>query len=158
MILSDMEIIDKVGRGEIGCDPHPNQEQIQPASLDVRMGEELYHCEEGKTETAGQHPLKPGKRYLGHTKETVELPDNIAAQLTGRSTIGRLGVIVHKTAGWIDPGFKGSVTLELLNMGESPVTLSVGDRVAQPVFFKLGTPSSGYDGKYQGQQGATRSR
>jgi len=84
MILSDMEIIDKVGRGEIG-----------------------YHCEEEKAVEAGQHPLLPGKRYLGHTKETIELPDNIATQL---------------------------------------------------VFFKLGIPSSGYDGKYQGQQGATRPR
>ena len=158
MILSDKEITDKVVRGEIGCSPSPIAEQVQPASLDVRMGQELYHCEEDRTSRDGQHRLQPGKRYLGHTKEEIELPNDIAAQLTGRSTIGRLGVIVHKTAGWIDPGFEGSVTLELLNMGENPTTLSVGDRVAQLVFFKLGKPSSGYDGKYQGQQGATRSR
>jgi dCTP deaminase len=155
MILSDHSIREAVHTEEIGCSPFPDEEQFQPASLDVRLGQELYHAEKDKRVKAHQHRLQPGERYLGHTKETIDLPDHVAAQLAGRSTIGRMGVIVHKTAGWIDPGFKGSITLELMNLSDEPVDLQSGKRVAQLVFFPLDHPSDGYDGHYQGQKGAT---
>jgi len=143
--------------GDIGCDPLPTEEQIQPASLDVRLGNEfaeLARGDEFKFERE-KLTLKPGVRYLGHTKEIIDLPNDIAAQLAGRSSIGRRGVIVHKTAGWIDPGFKGQITLELMNLGDGEVVLEEGERIGQLVFSKLDQPSSGYEGGYQGQTGAT---
>lgn len=155
MILSDQSIRDCVYGDVIVVDPLPEEEQIQPASLDVRLGEKLYHFDGDKSVKATQHQLQPGERYLGHTVETVELPNYIAAQLAGRSSIGRQGIIVHKTAGWIDPGFSGEITLELMNLGNEPVDLKTGKRIAQLVFFKLDSPSSGYDGGYQGQRGPT---
>lgn len=155
MILSDSSIEGYIIKGDIGVDPLPQGKQIQPASLDVRLGEELYVFEKDYTVKKNEHVLEPGKRYLGHTKETISLPNDIAAQLAGRSSIGRQGIIVHKTAGWIDPGFSGQITLELMNLGNEPVTLKTGQRVAQMVFFQLDFPSAGYDGGYQNQSGAT---
>jgi len=154
MILSDADILRALDSGRIDVEPSPDASQIQPASLDVRLGAELYNCtEDAVISRQDHHTLAPNTRYLGHTHETVSLPDDVAAQLTGRSTIGRLGVIVHKTAGWIDPGFSGNVTLELYNHADRAVPLDVGQRVAQLVFFELSSPSSGYDGKYQNQKG-----
>lgn len=154
MILSDHDILRDLDSGRIDVEPSPDPVQIQPASLDVRLGSELYNpSEDAVIACEDHHTLAPNTRYLGHTTETVSLPDDVAAQLTGRSTIGRLGVIVHKTAGWIDPGFSGSVTLELYNHADRAVPLDVGQRVAQLVFFELSSPSSGYDGKYQNQSG-----
>lgn len=155
MILSDHSIEEKITTDLIGVDPKPTQGQVQPASLDVRLGEELYNVVTDTRITSPVHSLRPGERYLGHTVETIDLPNNIAAQLAGRSSVGRQGVIVHKTAGWIDPGFSGELTLELMNLGESSVTFEKGDRIAQLVFFPLDRHSSGYDGGYQGQEGAT---
>lgn len=158
MILSDKSIRQAIVDDVIGVDPSVNEKQIQPASLDVRLGnkfasfdgEDTVHFERDKIR------LTPGKRYLGTTKETIDLPNDIAAQLAGRSTIGRKGVIVHKTAGWVDPSFSGTITLELMNLGREPVTIEEGERVAQLVFFELDSPSSGYDGHYQNQSGATK--
>lgn len=158
MILSDRSIEKAIDRDEIGIDPTPSSEQIQPASLDVRLGRELYHFDGDKRVTSPQHRLQPGERYLGHTNSTIELPDDIAAQLAGRSSVGRQGVIVHKTAGWIDPGFKGQITLELMNLGNEPVDFHAGERVAQLVFFRLDHPSEGYSGSYQNQSGATQTQ
>lgn len=162
MILSDKTIRDHLEHLEsspsIRVTPKPTEEQIQPASLDVKLGREVYHFEDNRYVESPQHRLQPGERYLGHTKETLNLPDHIAGQLAGRSSVGRRGIIVHKTAGWLDPGFKGEITLELMNLGNEPVNLQEGERVAQIVFFELDQPSSGYDGSYQGQQGATQQR
>ena len=155
MILSDSSIEGYILKDEIRVDPLPQGKQIQPASLDMRLGEELFHIEKDKHVKSPQHQLQPGERYLGHTKERISLPNDIAAQLAGRSSIGRQGVIVHKTAGFCDPGFSGQVTLELMNLGNEPVTLETGQRVAQLVFFQLDFPSAGYDGGYQNQSGAT---
>jgi len=176
MILSDHDILRALDSGRIDVEPSPDAVQIQPASLDVRLGECLYNVDEDFTVTTfaqrsrhnvtfatrtnavdgfDDHVLQPDTRYLAHTKETVSLPDDVAAQLTGRSTIGRLGVIVHKTAGFIDPSFSGQIVLELMNFANEPVRLEVGKRVAQLVFFELSSPSSGYDGKYQNQSGVT---
>lgn len=158
MILSDQNIKVALTRDTIEVTPEPTDEQIQPASLDVRLGREVYRIDDDRRVKSPQHRLQPGDRYLGHTKETIDLPNDIAAQLAGRSSIGRQGVIVHKTAGWIDPGFTGEITLELMNLGNEPVDLREGERVAQLVFFVLDAPSSGYDGSYQGQEGATEAR
>lgn len=159
MILSDHSIRQSLSnRGGIGIDPLPDDEQIQPASLDVKLGREVYRFDTDQRHKSPRHRLQPGDRYLGHTKEEIDLPNNIAAQLAGRSSIGRQGVIVHKTAGWIDPGFTGEITLELMNLGNEPVDLRTGERVAQLVFFRLDQTSSGYDGSYQGQKGATEVR
>lgn len=158
MILSNYSINKALSVGDIHIDPEPDVEQIQPASLDVRLGKKMYEVENDAQVERDIHWLHPGERYLGHTEETIELPKDIAAQLAGRSSVGRKGVIVHKTAGWIDPGFEGSITLELMNLGNSPVCLNAGNRVAQLVFFELDKASSGYDGRYQGQDEPTKAR
>jgi dCTP deaminase len=158
MILSDHSIREALDSGKISIDPFPNGTQIQPASLDVRLGDEIVAVESGRSLTSHETHLAPNRRYLAHTRERIELPNDVAAQLAGRSTVGRKGVIVHKTAGWIDPGFTGTVTLEMMNLGQSPVKLERGERIAQLVFFRLDNPSTGYDGKYQNQEGPTGAR
>lgn len=159
MILSGKSISEHLANSSgIDVTPEPDDEQIQPASLDVRLGREKYNFEKDQRIKGPQHRFQPGKRYLCHTQESVSLPNRIAAQLAGRSSIGRQGIIVHKTAGWIDPGFEGEITLEMMNLGNEPVDLRVGDRIAQLVFFKLDKPSEGYSGSYQNQSGATEVR
>ena len=158
MILCDNSIVNKIESEEIYVDPLPTPKQIQPASLDVRLGRKVYDPKIDRVVDHHEHILLPGKRYLGTTQEVVELPNDIAAQLAGRSSVGRQGVIVHKTAGWIDPGFRGEITLELMNLGDEPVELGAGDRVAQLVFFPLNASSEGYDGSYQLQTGPTKSK
>jgi len=162
MILSDITIREHLKyhnlHGTITAEPKPTEEQIQPASLDVRLGEEIYHFDFDRSVKREKHKLYPGQRYLGHTKETIDLPKDIAAQLAGRSSIGRQGVIVHKTAGWIDPGFTGEITLELMNLGKEPVVLDKDQRVAQLVFFRVDRKSEGYEGHYQNQTGATKNQ
>jgi len=155
MILSDRAIASALDRGELISEYSPDVNQIQPASLDVRISDELYEIDAETKHYSDPLFIEPGTRYLASTMETVNLPNDIAAQLAGRSSIGRRGLIVHKTAGWIDPGFEGEITLELYNLGEKPVLLRAGERVAQLVFFKLDQESTGYDGQYQGQSGPT---
>jgi dCTP deaminase len=158
MILSGRSIKKKVNLGEISIDPVPKPIQYQPASLDIRLGEEIVSVDSGHSLKGEEKYLAPNRRYLATTKETIELPTDIAAQLAGRSTVGRRGIIIHKTAGFLDPGFTGTVTLELMNLGSSPKKLTPGDRVGQLVFFVLDQPSCGYDGKYQNQEGPTPAR
>lgn len=162
MILSDRTLREHLEYPNltetITVDPEPTEEQIQPASLDVRLGEQFVYPDTGDHFERDPLILRKGDRVLAHTRETIDLPNDIAAQLAGRSTYARKGIIVHKTAGWIDPGFEGQITLELYNMSEGSIVLDVGDRVAQLVFLELSSPSSGYDGRYQGQQGATEAR
>jgi len=154
-VLSDKTIEDHLRTGKITITPYPDDEQIQPASLDVRLGDEFYDCETDEIVEADKLRLQPFQRYLGRTKEVIGLPNDVAAQLAGRSTIGRMGIIVHKTAGWIDPSFHGSVTLEMMNMSNEPVTLSAGSRVAQLVFQYTDQPTDGYSGQYNGQKAPT---
>lgn len=160
MILSDHTIKDYVSRHRIYVDPEPEEEQYQPASLDLRLGEEVVKERDGSTyrlDEADEIALEPGEFYLGHTKEFVELPYDVAGLITGRSSVGRMGVIVHATAGFVDPGFAGELTLELCNFNHEPAELAVGDRVAQMMFFPLDETSTGYDGQYAGQTGVTES-
>jgi dCTP deaminase len=156
MILSDKTIEQFIVNGHIEVSPSITEEQVQPASLDVRFGHELYDVHEDRHLEDDSHVLEPGRAYIGHTRDYISLPNEIAAQLTGRSSVGRKGVIIHKTAGWIDPCFEGQITLELYNFSSEPVSFDVGDRIGQLVFFMIDKKSSGYDGQYQGQTGITR--
>ena len=103
--------------------------------------------------------LQPGEFILGSTVEYVTIPHDLVARVEGRSSIGRLGVMVHVTAGYIDPGFKGNITLELFNCSDKPFQLNFGDCLCQIVFETLSCPClNGYDGKYQGDVGTVCSR
>lgn len=157
MILSDRSIAKRLSDGELVVDPSPTAEQFQPASLDVRIGNEIYDPLSDRIfECDGTIVLRPGDRLLGTTAERVSLPRDLAAQLTGRSTMGREGIQIHCTAGWIDPGFRGQITLELYNFAEEPREISVGSRVGQLIFVPLDQPSTGYRGQYQDQDGVER--
>ena len=117
-------------------------------------------------EPEGQEPfiLHPGEFVLGSTYERVSLPDDVAARLEGKSSLGRLGLLTHSTAGFIDPGFSGHVTLELSNVATLPIKLWPGMKIGQLAFFRLSTPaehpygSEKYGSRYQGQRGPTPSR
>jgi dCTP deaminase len=117
-------------------------------------------------EPEGDEPfiLHPGEFVLGSTYEVVTLPDDVAARLEGKSSLGRLGLLTHSTAGFIDPGFSGHVTLELSNVATLPIKLWPGMKIGQLCFFRLSSPSDNpygsekYGSRYQGQRGPTPSR
>lgn len=153
MLLNDMEITRRLDV-DINVEPEIELDQIQPASLDVRLGDEAYSPELGVYRDGDTLLIEPGEFVLGTTLEHIELPNDVAAQLTGRSSIGRQGIVVHATAGWIDPGFRGQITLEIYNMSHETVALERGSRVAQLVFFQMISPADEpYDGQYQDQVG-----
>jgi len=108
--------------------------------------------------------IRPGKFCLGSTVESITLPDDIVARVDGKSSLGRLGLLVHATAGYVDPGWTGRLTLELSNQSQMPIALYYGMRIAQISFLRLSTPvdrpygSPGLGSKYQGQTGPTPSR
>lgn len=181
MLLSDRDIRSQIDAGRIKIDPwEPNF--IQPSSLDVRLDRffrmfdnHRYSVIDPAAEQAdltrlvdvgGDEPfvLHPGEFVLGATYEQVTLPDDIAARLEGKSSLGRLGLLTHSTAGFIDPGFTGHITLELSNTATMPIKLYPGMKVGQLCFFQLSSPAeapygSGASGsRYQGQRGPTASR
>jgi dCTP deaminase len=184
MILSDRHIRERLARGDLKIEPLEDPElQIQPASVDVRLGDEfivyrpsqvacldprdpssLSAAAERLTVAPGQgFILHPGEFGLGTTVEQVSIPDDLVATVDGRSSIGRLAVVVHATAGFIDPGFSGQVTLELSNIGPIPVRLWPGMRVAQIVLHELSSPAERPYGPargsaYHGQRGPQLSR
>lgn len=159
MLLSDKDLIRRVeyteGADAIQFDPElEHDEQIQPASVDLRLGATFEDPFEGtRWRASGTVTLDPGQCLLAETVESVYVPDDLAAQATGRSTLGRQFVLIHVTAGWLDPGWNGSVTLELVNLSPVPVEIPIGKRVCQLVFHQCKTPSSGYDGQYQNADG-----
>lgn len=183
MILSDNDIRTKLYCGDIKIIPF-NFDQIQPSSVDLTLGDEfiILHPNQGdknhdgfldsKLETKytkinlcnGCFTLPPKQFVLGTTVEKVEIPDNIVGRVEGRSSIGRLGVIVHATAGYVDPGFKGNITLEFYNFNEFPVLLYKDQRVCQIVFEEMASPAKvpygapGLKSKYQDQKGVTVSK
>ncbi len=170
MILSDKSISEMLGKGELVISPL-EKEQIQPASVDIRLGNTYSIVEDSslgiigleeqiayKTIKADSYLLLPGQFVLASTVEYFELPDDLTAFVEGRSSLGRMGLFIQN-AGWVDPGFKGEITLELFNANRCAIELKAGRRVGQLVFAKLDRPAlNPYRGKYQGQRGATGSR
>ncbi|MEO0049080.1 MAG: hypothetical protein RL556_412 [Actinomycetota bacterium] len=181
MLMSDRDIRAEIEAGRIGLDPL-NIDLLQPSSIDVRLDRffrlfdnhkyayidpredqpDMTRFVEVKADEA--FVLHPGEFVLGSTYEFVTLPDNIAARLEGKSSLGRLGLLTHSTAGFVDPGFKGHVTLELANVSSLPIKLWPGMKVGQLCFFQLSSPSetpygsAKYLSRYQGQRGPTASR
>lgn len=181
VLLSDRDIRTELETGRVCLDPY-EPGMIQPSSVDVRLDRffRLFDNHKyGVIDPAQQQPgltrlvevdpdepfvLHPGEFVLGATYEKVTLPDDIAARLEGKSSLGRLGLLTHSTAGFIDPGFSGHVTLELSNMATLPIMLWPGSKVGQLCFFRLSSPSEHpygtgeYGNRYQGQSGPTESR
>lgn len=180
-VLSDGTITRLVDAGRIRIDPW-DPALVQPASVDLRLGESFrvfhnYRAEsidlrdppENLTEEVmvaddESFVIHPGEFCLGTTEEWVELPDDIVARIEGKSSLGRLGLIVHATAGFCDPGFKGALTLELNNLTRIPIKLWPGLLIAQLSFMALDRPaerpygSAELGSHYQGQAAATESR
>lgn len=169
MILSDKTIRELLSSGELGIDPIEDI-QIQPASVDIRLGSSFSVVKSGtnilKMDTPVEYHdiesetflLLPKQFVLATTIEYFRLPDNLTAFVEGRSSIGRLGLFIQN-AGWVDPGFEGEITLELFNASDHAIELCAGRRVGQLVFAKMDCAAENpYRGKYQGQRNATGSR
>lgn len=172
-VLSDGHIKDSVLSGEIKIDPY-DKEMVQPASYDVHLGSSFVSYDRTDSRliidplTTGpwgervQHPdgiiISPQCFLLATTLEYIELSRCLVARVEGVSSLGRLGLAVHSTAGYIDPGFSGEITLELFNMAPYSIVLTPGMRIAQLAFERLSGPSQGYKGRYQRQRGATPSK
>ena len=181
MLLSDRDIRAELASGRVVLDPL-DEDMVQPSSVDVRIDRFFRLFDNHKypvidpaqeqpgltrlVEVATDDPfvLHPGEFVLASTFELVSLPDDIAARLEGKSSLGRLGLLTHSTAGFIDPGFSGHVTLELSNVATLPITLWPGMKIGQLCFFRLSSPaehpygSDRYGSRYQGQRGPTASR
>ena len=179
--MSDRDIRASIEAGNIGLEPL-DMSLLQPSSFDVRIDRFFRLFDNHKyafidpaepqeeltrfIEVAPDEPfiLHPGEFVLGSTYEFVKLPDNVAARLEGKSSLGRLGLVTHSTAGFVDPGFNGHVTLELSNMATLPIKLWPGMKIGQLCFFQLSSPSetpygsAKYLNRYQGQRGPTASR
>lgn len=170
MILSDQSIKSMLNTKELTIEPITG-EQIQPASVDVRLGTHFLKIDENSIE--GLSLDKPAKYVelesqeiiippltflLATTKEYIKLPNNLTAFVEGRSSIGRLGLFIQN-AGWVDPGFEGEITLELFNANRLPIRLQSGRRIAQLVFAQMDEAAEEpYRGKYQGQRNAVSSQ
>ena len=181
MLLSDRDIRADIEAGRIGLDPY-TPELLQPSSFDVRLdryfrvfaNHRYTHIDPAVAqddltellEPEGDEPfiLHPGEFVLGSTLEVISLADDLAARLEGKSSLGRLGLLTHSTAGFIDPGFSGHVTLELSNVANLPIKLYPGMKIGQICVLPLSSPSehpygsSVYGSRYQGQRGPTPSR
>ena len=182
MVLSDRTIRRLLDEGRIGIDPYA-EELLQPSSVDVRVDRlfrvfrnsrypfiDVKEPMEDLTELVevadDEQPfiLHPGEFVLGSTLERIRLPDDLVARLEGKSSLGRLGLLIHSTAGFIDPGWDGHVTLELSNVANLPITIYYGMKIGQLSFVQLSEPAEHPYGtgslgsKYQGQAGPTPSR
>ena len=181
MLLSDRDIRAELSSGRVAVTPF-DEAMIQPSSVDVRLDKFFRVFDNHKyaaidpaaeqpeltrlveVDTDGPFVLHPGEFVLGSTFESVTLPDDIAARLEGKSSLGRLGLMTHSTAGFIDPGFEGNVTLELSNVATLPINLWPGMKIGQLCFFRLSSAaqhpygSEKYLSRYRGQRGPTASR
>jgi dCTP deaminase len=181
VLLSDRDILTEIHAGRVSLDPF-DEGMIQPSSIDVRIDKFFRVFDNHKyphidpaadqsdltreVEVGAEEVfvLHPGEFVLGSTFELVTLPDDVAARLEGKSSLGRLGLMTHSTAGFIDPGFSGHVTLELANVATLPIKLYPGMKIGQLCFFRLSSPaenpygSAKYGSRYQGQRGPTPSR
>ena len=181
MLLSDRDLRQAISSGRLGLSPY-DETMLQPASIDVRLDRAFLVFESHRAahiDPAAEQPdltrlvepaegepfvLHPGEFVLASTYERVRLPDDLAARLEGKSSLGRLGLITHSTAGFIDPGFDGHVTLELSNLATLPLLLWPGMKVGQLCVFQMtGAAEFPYGSvergsRYQGQRGPTASR
>ena len=152
MILSDQTIMKLLADKTLVISPL-EERQIQPASVDIRLGSTFISLETAasyKTIRTDTYILLPGQFVLATTMEYFELPDNLTAFVEGRSSLGRLGLFIQN-AGWVDPGFKGEITLELFNANRCAIELKAGRRVGQLVFAEMDAMAlNPYNGKYQG--------
>lgn len=170
MIVSDLSLRALLASGQIVVEPLEDG-QIQPASIDLRLGEHFLKVDEEVTESITldkplsyveirkeQIVIPPHSFLLASTREYIRLPQDITAFVEGRSSIGRIGLFIQN-AGWVDPGFAGNITLELYNANRLPIRLTSGRRICQIVFARMDGPASRpYAGKYQGQRAAVGSR
>ncbi len=166
MLLSDRDIKRYIQEKKIIVDPF-DENLVQPCSLDVRLSNQFrlfnsHNVEYIDTKKPDNYTklvevkdsivIHPGEFVLGRTIEYIKLPNDICAILEGRSSLGRLGIIIHATAGFIDPGFEGTITLEISNLSNLPVKLYPGMKIGQLAFYKLSSPcEKPYCGKYKGQ-------
>jgi len=181
MVLSDKTIKEELAKGRIVIDPL-GEDCIQPASVDVHLGSEVLIFRNSKAayidirqdlsdltevmqiEDDNPFILHPGEFILGSTVEHIELPDDLVARLEGKSSLGRIGLLIHSTAGYVDPGWKGRLTLELSNVATLPVTLYKDMKIGQLSYLRLTTTvdnpygSKNLNSKYQGQTGAMGSQ
>ncbi len=181
MILSDVTIREEIAAGRIVIDPFDDG-CVQPSSVDLHVDSQFRVFANSRypyidvyselpdltelVEVRDGEPfmLHPGEFVLGSTLERVALPVDIVAHLEGKSSLGRLGLLIHSTAGYVDPGWDGYLTLELSNVANLPITLYPGMKIGQISFFRLSTPAASPYGskatrsKYQGQRGPTPSR
>ncbi len=181
MVLSDRSIRSKIDAGRIVIDPF-DADLVQPSSVDVRVDRRFRVFHNARypyidvrqpmdeltelVEVDGDEPfiLHPGEFVLGQTLEKVTLPDDLVARLEGKSSLGRLGLLIHSTAGFVDAGFSGNLTLELSNVANLPITIYHGMPIGQISFMRMDSPvenpyGSGHTGsKYQGQAEPTPSR
>jgi dCTP deaminase len=181
MLLSDRDIRAEVDAGRLRLAPY-DAELLQPSSVDVRLdryfrvfnNQQYTHIDPALqqddlttlVEPKGDEPfvLHPGEFALGSTLEVVSLPDDLSGRLEGKSSLGRLGLLTHSTAGFIDPGFTGHITLELSNVATLPIILWPGMKIGQLCLFRLSSPAEHpygaavYGSRYQGQRGPTPSR
>ncbi len=176
MVLSDRTIREEIAAGRLIVDPFDDA-LVQPSSIDLRVASEFRvfrnnrqpfidprELDDNLTEvvTVGDDEpfvLHPGEFVLGSTLERVGIPGNLVARLEGKSSLGRLGLLIHSTAGYIDPGFEGNITLEFSNVASLPILIRPGMRIGQISFLQMTTPvDTPYQGKYQGQSGPTSSR
>jgi dCTP deaminase len=181
MILSDRDIRAAIADGRIVIDPF-SPESVQPSSVDLHLGNRFRVFRNSRypyidvrieqpdltelVEISGDDPfiLHPGEFVLGSTLERVSLPDDLVARLEGKSSLGRLGLLIHSTAGYVDPGWEGTLTLELSNVANLPITLYHGMRIGQISFQRLSSPVEiGYGderlgSRYRGQTDPTASR
>jgi dCTP deaminase len=181
VLLSDRDILAEIEAKRIAVEPY-DEAMIQPSSIDFRLDRFFRVFENHKyphidpaadqsdltriVEAEGEDPfiLHPGEFVLGSTFEVVTLPDDVAARVEGKSSLGRLGLLTHATAGFVDPGFSGHVTLELANVATLPIKLYPGMKIGQLCFFRLTSPtmhpygSEKYGSRYQGQRGPTPSK
>lgn len=173
MILVDHQIKSHIESGHITVSPF-DPALINPNSLDLRLDNAFkkyagFMCnpidpykeddiQAGLTTIYGKFVLSPGYFVLGSTVEKVSLPADICAELSGKSSLARLGVQVHVTGGWIDAGFQGSITLEMANVGRRPVWIHPGMLIGQLIFHQTEPAERPYDGKYQNQAGPVESR
>ena len=181
MVLSDRSIKEEIAKGRIVIDPL-GEGCIQPASVDVHLDKRVLVFRNSRRayidvredmsdltemiEIDEDRPfmLHPGEFVLASTLEHIELPEDLVARLEGKSSLGRIGLLIHSTAGYVDPGWKGHLTLELSNVANLPVTLYLGMKIGQLSYLRLSTAAENLYGspalgsKYQGQAAPTASR